>query len=182
MASKGKTVFISIGGCSEKEVEAAIDILESNLDKNFVIFNCLSAYPAPLKEMSFGRITRLKEEFKIKTGFSDHSVDERSAIVSYALGARFFEKHIMLENGEPLDYEFSADKISFTKYVEHYMMLLIRLRTQYLNHNPQKLLTLYLKEVYLVQKILKRVKFLQNRTLDLFDLQMVYIHLYMKTF
>ncbi len=118
VASKGKTVFISIGGCSEKEVEAVIDILESNLDKNFVIFNCLSAYPAPLKEMSFGRITRLKEEFKIKTGFSDHSVDERSAIISYALGARFFEKHIMLEDEEPLDYEFSADKISFIKYVD----------------------------------------------------------------
>ena len=44
---------MSVGGCTEIEVVESINILK-NLVDNFVVLNCLSAYPAPLDEFSVG--------------------------------------------------------------------------------------------------------------------------------
>ena len=118
IAKKNKPIFLSIGSCSELEVGLAISTLKKYLNENFVIFNCLSAYPAPINEMSFQRIPRLINEFGVKAGFSDHSSNSDSALVSYALGARFFEKHIMLNDKyQPLDFEFSLTGVEFKEYV-----------------------------------------------------------------
>ena len=71
--------------------------------------NCLSAYPAPISDFSFGRTTRLIEEFNVLTGLSDHSNNPYAAIITLALGGTVFEKHIMLEDensNKPLDKTF----------------------------------------------------------------------------
>jgi sialic acid synthase SpsE len=112
---------MSIGGCNEKEVKASIKILKKYLVNNFAVLNCLSSYPAPLSEFSFGRTVRFKDEFKVTTGLSDHSNNSDAALITLALGGIIFEKHIILDNkdsAKALDKDFSASKKEFKAYVK----------------------------------------------------------------
>tara|TARA_Y100000389_G_C17449704_1_gene513916 strand:+ start:725 stop:1771 length:1047 start_codon:yes stop_codon:yes gene_type:complete len=121
VAKIGKPIIMSIGGCTENEVKKSVKILKKYLNNNFAVLNCLSSYPAPLKEFSFGRTTRFKDEFKVTTGLSDHSNSSDAALITLALGGMIFEKHIMLEDKnstKPLDKDFSASKNEFKIYVD----------------------------------------------------------------
>ncbi len=121
VAKLGKPVILSVGGCTEDEVSLAIDILKKYLTENFVILNCLSAYPAPINEFSFQRTLRLKNDFNVTTGLSDHSINPHAALITLALGGLVFEKHIMLEDKTEisLDKDFSSTENEFKDYIEN---------------------------------------------------------------
>ena len=112
----GKPVIMSVGGCTEIEVVESINILK-NLVDNFVVLNCLSAYPAPLDEFSVGRTKRLINEFNVKIGLPDHSNNHYAALATLTLGGLVFEKHIMVDEGDSLDKDFSATKDEFSDYI-----------------------------------------------------------------
>lgn len=120
VAKLKKPVILSVGGCTEKEVVSSIKILNKYLKDNFVILNCLSAYPAPLNEFSFQRTLRLKNDFKVLTGLSDHSNSTDAALITLALGGLVFEKHIMLEENTDtsLDKDFSSTELEFKNYID----------------------------------------------------------------
>ena len=121
----GKPVIMSVGGCTEIEVVESINILKKNLVDNFVVLNCLSAYPAPLDEFSVGRTKRLINEFNVKTGLSDHSNNHYAALATLTLGGLVFEKHIMVDEGDSLDKDFSATKDEFSDYIRTINSLLL---------------------------------------------------------
>ena len=114
----GKPVIMSIGGCTEVEVSKSISILKKYLKNNFVVLNCLSAYPAPLNEFSIGRTNRLINEFGVKTGLSDHSNNPYAALATLSLGGLVFEKHIMVDEEKSLDKEFSSTMEDFQNYIK----------------------------------------------------------------
>jgi N,N'-diacetyllegionaminate synthase len=57
---------------------------------------CTSAYPVPYDEINLNAIATLRNIFKLKIGFSDHSLGVQASIAAVALGAKVIEKHLTL--------------------------------------------------------------------------------------
>ena len=80
---------------------------------------CTSAYPAPINEINLKTMQNYEKKFKLKSGFSDHTLGETASIVATALGARVIEKHIMpTKKTQSLDSFFSLGIIEFKNFVE----------------------------------------------------------------
>lgn len=95
-ASTGKPVILSTGMSSLCEIEKAIEVIEKENNNNIVLLHTISKYPPEHKDMNLNMIKKLKEIFPFPVGFSDHSLDNISAIIARSFGAVFFEKHFTL--------------------------------------------------------------------------------------
>ena len=107
IASKKKTIIISTGMASIKEIKNAIKEIEKFHNK-IIILHCVSNYPTSLKDVNLNRIQKLKKIFaKYKIGLSDHTNNIFSSVASYAYGVVAIEKHFNLDNNKTTDSEFS---------------------------------------------------------------------------
>lgn len=118
VARVGKPIIISTGMASLKEIQAAVDACDEEGNREVALLRCVSAYPAPLREMNLSSIQRLKE-FGTIVGLSDHTIDSTAATTAVALGARIIEKHFILDRnlGGP-DSFFSLEPAEFKSMVE----------------------------------------------------------------
>ena len=98
----GKPVFISLGSCSEREVDLLMaKLLHDYLDKT-VLLHCIAKYPAPLNQVNLKVIPYLSEKYKVQVGYSDHTAEPFTApVIAVALGARVIEKHFTLSKMLP---------------------------------------------------------------------------------
>jgi N-acetylneuraminate synthase len=98
----GKPIFISLGGCSEREVDLLMaKLLHDYLDK-IVLLHCIAKYPAPLNQVNLKVIPYLSEKYKVHVGYSDHTAEPFTApMIAVALGARVIEKHFTLSKMLP---------------------------------------------------------------------------------
>ena len=152
----GKPVIMSVGGCTEIEVVESINILKKNLVDNFGVLNCLSAYPAPLDEFSVGRTKRLINEFNVKTGLSDHSNNHYAALATLTLGGLVFEKHIMVDEGDSLDKDFSATEDEFSDYIRTINSLFISLNENLFEPKKSETPNVILKRSIFTTKEIKK--------------------------
>ena len=65
-----------------------------NIPHHFL--HCISTYPNNEENSFLSNIKFLSETLKTNVGLSDHTNDINTAIYSYILGARIFEKHFKL--------------------------------------------------------------------------------------
>lgn len=93
-----KNIILSTGMASLKEIKNAVDILVSNgtKKKKISILQCTTNYPSSYKELNLKAIKLFKKKFKVKVGFSDHSLGIEASIAAVALGAEIIEKHFTL--------------------------------------------------------------------------------------
>ena len=72
--------------------------------------HCTSAYPAPAEEANLITIKKIRDEFNVITGLSDHTEGTIIANIAIALGACLIEKHFIIDkkNGG-VDSSFSID-------------------------------------------------------------------------
>ena len=98
IAKKANKVFLSSGMSSLKEIKIALKILQRyGLKKeNIVVLHCHSDYPTKLKNVNLRAMKTIKENFKTKVGYSDHTLGFETAIAAIAMGASVIEKHITL--------------------------------------------------------------------------------------
>ena len=94
-----KKIILSTGMSSVLEIAMAIKTLMQNgtSRNNITLMQCTSSYPAPFEEINLRVINSLKRRFKLRVGFSDHSVGPIASIVAVAIGATVIEKHITLD-------------------------------------------------------------------------------------
>jgi N-acetylneuraminate synthase len=82
-------------------LESVIDFWNSNKNdstfEDVYILHCLSEYPAPPDQINLNAINTIKETFKIKVGYSDHTADKLASLSAVALGASIIEKHFTLD-------------------------------------------------------------------------------------
>ena len=108
IAKTKKPIIISTGMASMKEIDEAYKTAKKNGAKNITLLYCVSNYPSKLEDFNLNNIRILKNKFKCKIGLSDHSNDNRVAMISVALGAEVIEKHIALDKQKKgYDIEFS---------------------------------------------------------------------------
>jgi len=97
VAQTKKPIIISTGMANLYEVENAYKIAIKNGAPEVILLYCVSNYQSKFSDFNFYNIRILKEKFKCRVGFSDHSLDNRAVISAVSAGAEFIEKHIALE-------------------------------------------------------------------------------------
>lgn len=107
----GKPLFISLGGCSEAEVDLLLSELLSDYLDRTVILHCVAKYPAPLEQVNLKMIPYLAQRYRVSTGYSDHTAEPVIApVVAVSLGARVIEKHFTLSKKMPgPDHAFAVE-------------------------------------------------------------------------
>jgi sialic acid synthase SpsE len=92
IAKTNKPVIMSTGRHDTNAVKAALDIL----GKNVTLLYCVTDYPTKVKNLNFGRMTKMADMFKLPYGFSDHTTGIWASIEAVRLGAEVVEKHFTI--------------------------------------------------------------------------------------
>ena len=114
------SIFVSLGAGTEEEVVHATSIYRDFAsEKYWVGMHCVSSYPCPVEKSNLPRINFLKEQCP-KVGYSDHTSDLITPVVSVALGASVVEKHFTIDKSLPgRDNKFALDAPEFKAMVEN---------------------------------------------------------------
>jgi N,N'-diacetyllegionaminate synthase len=94
-----KKVILSTGIADLGEIEDALDILTScgTKKEDITILHCNTEYPTPYEDVNLLAMLTIKEAFKVKVGYSDHTPGIEVPIAAVALGASVIEKHFTLD-------------------------------------------------------------------------------------
>tara|TARA_B100000575_G_C23140168_1_gene663294 strand:- start:4460 stop:5545 length:1086 start_codon:yes stop_codon:yes gene_type:complete len=99
IAKTSKPVILSTGGASEKDIDDIVNYFK-NRRIEIAINHCVSLYPTPDEELNLNQIDYLKKRFPDTViGFSTHEYTDWSSsmLISYAKGARTWERHIDID-------------------------------------------------------------------------------------
>ena len=105
IALTGKPVIASTGGSSEKDIEDIYNFFKKRRIP-LALNHCVSLYPSEDRDLELSQIDYFKEKFPdIVIGFSTHEYHDWSSsmLMSYAKGARTWERHIDIDySGVPV--------------------------------------------------------------------------------
>jgi sialic acid synthase SpsE len=99
IASTRRPVIVSSGGASEKDLDDVVSYF-ANRDIPLCINHCVSLYPSEDDQLHLDQIDYLKNRYPHNViGFSSHEYHDWSSsmLMSYAKGARSWERHIDIE-------------------------------------------------------------------------------------
>lgn len=121
LGSLNKRIIMSTGMANITELHAALSILKSsgtNINK-ISLLHTNTEYPTPFHDVNLRAIDKLKEEFGLEIGYSDHTKGIEVAIAAVALGATIIEKHFTLDtNMEGPDHIASSEPQEFKTMVK----------------------------------------------------------------
>lgn len=105
-----KPIILSTGMASKEEISEALEVIRKYNLNEVVLLHCVSAYPASLDEMNLRMIPKLRQEFGVLTGLSDHSKGTLACTIAASLGACLVEKHFTMNRADGgADSEFSIE-------------------------------------------------------------------------
>lgn len=114
---KGKKVFMSTGMSSVEEIDRAVSLLDKT---DLYLMHCVSEYPLPEEHVNLKAMDLLKERYKCKVGYSDHTLGIIAPLIAVARGADVIEKHITLSKTFfGTDHILSADPVELKLLVEY---------------------------------------------------------------
>ena len=97
MAETGKKIVLSTGMSNLSDVESALRVLRESGASDITVLHCNTEYPTPMKDVNLKAMLTLKDAFKVRVGFSDHTLGVEVLIAAVALGAEIIEKHFTLD-------------------------------------------------------------------------------------
>jgi N,N'-diacetyllegionaminate synthase len=103
VGSQGKRVLLSTGMSNLTEIAAAIEVLISSgaSSSQITVLHCTTAYPTPMSDVNLNALLRIRNEFSVAIGYSDHTLGTDVSIAAVALGATVIEKHFTLDRSLP---------------------------------------------------------------------------------
>lgn len=101
IAKTGKPVVMSTGMCKLQEIDEAIKVLKTNGTSDITLLHCNTQYPTPYKDVNLRAMETLRNRYKVKVGYSDHTKGIEVPIAAVALGAEVIEKHFTLDKNLP---------------------------------------------------------------------------------
>ena len=108
VAATKKPIIISTGMANLNEIDLTFKTAKKYGAKDITLLYCVSNYPSKIEDFNLNNINILKQKFKCRVGFSDHSLDDSVAMAAVASGAEVVEKHIALnKQNKGLDVKFS---------------------------------------------------------------------------
>lgn len=99
IASFQKDVIISTGMGTMDEIEQALNcLINSGLKKEQItVLHVTTQYPTPMNEVNLRAMLTIRDKFRVKIGYSDHTLGIEVPIAAVALGAEIIEKHFTLD-------------------------------------------------------------------------------------
>lgn len=96
-AQTKKPIILSTGMATLGEIEAALEVLKDNGTTDVTVLHCNTEYPTPMSDVNLTAMNTMKDAFKVKVGYSDHTLGIEIPIAAVALGAVVIEKHFTLD-------------------------------------------------------------------------------------
>ncbi|MBD5492123.1 MAG: hypothetical protein HDR16_08430 [Lachnospiraceae bacterium] len=106
-----KVIILGIGGRTLADIEYALQKLpRAYSEKRILLMHGFQSFPTKKENAKLGRIAKYRALFGLEVGYADHTSYKEDDIplfqFAYLNGSRFFEKHIVLEEGkERTDYQ-----------------------------------------------------------------------------
>lgn len=118
IAQKKKPMLMSTGMANLSEISEAIETAKSAGCESIAIFHCVSSYPAPIEDANVSAISKLKDEFGVQVGLSDHTIGNIASVAATVLGATVIEKHFTLSRDDGgVDSAFSLEPAEMASLV-----------------------------------------------------------------
>lgn len=120
LKNNSKTIILGIGGRLPHEINFAEKLLEADKDRLVLMYG-FQSFPTDSAQLNLSKVKKFSELFNCKVGYADHTHYESDLFIqlntaAYILGARFFEKHIVLEKGtKRIDYESGISSNDFIR-------------------------------------------------------------------
>lgn len=94
-----KKVILSTGMADLGEIGNAINVLtEYGMRKDDItVLHCNTEYPTPFEDVNLNAMLAIRDAFKVKVGYSDHTPGIEAPVAAVALGAAVIEKHFTLD-------------------------------------------------------------------------------------
>ncbi len=130
VAKSKKKLIISLGLVNETEIKSLINFIKKiGYLKKTTFLHCVSSYPVDKRNINLLSIKYIKDKFKVKTGYSDHSMGIDAAFCAYLLGANIIEKHFTLDHNFSSfrDHKLSANPKELKLLIEKLKILKIML-------------------------------------------------------
>ena len=85
------------------ELGLQIEVLQTGGIKieNITVLHCNTEYPTPMEDVNLRAMYAIKDRYKVRVGYSDHSLGIEVPIAAVAMGARVIEKHFTLDRNLP---------------------------------------------------------------------------------
>jgi len=110
VAATGKLMIISTGMATLAELDETVCAAREAGCKDLVLLKCTSTYPASPENTNILTIPRMREQFGVQVGLSDHTMGIGVAVAAIALGATIIEKHFTLRRSDGgVDSAFSLE-------------------------------------------------------------------------
>ncbi len=118
-AKSGIPILLSTGMGNISEVIKAVEIFK-NHKSELILLQCTSNYPSKIKNANLNVIKTYQNLFDVPVGFSDHTKNNTSSIVSTILGAKVIEKHFTLSrNLKGIDQKASIEPLELKNLVKN---------------------------------------------------------------
>lgn len=103
IGSLKKKIILSTGMADLGEIEDTLDVLiEAGTPReNITVLHCNTEYPTPMDDVNLLAMLTIKDAFKVKVGYSDHTLGIEVPIAAVSLGATVIEKHFTLDKNMP---------------------------------------------------------------------------------
>lgn len=95
----GKKIILSTGLANLAEISKALQTLEGagTPRDRITVLHANTAYPTPMEDVNLNAMRTIADRFKVKVGYSDHTLGIEVPIAAVALGASVIEKHFTLD-------------------------------------------------------------------------------------
>jgi N,N'-diacetyllegionaminate synthase len=151
-------VILSTGMSTLGDVERAFNTLIASGTPDITLLHCTTNYPCPMEEVNLRAMLTLKEAFKCKVGYSDHTLGIEIPIAAVALGAEILEKHFTLDKSmEGPDHKASLNPAELKEMVKAIRSIEIAMGTgiKMPNKSEQEISRVVLKRIVAKSKIRK---------------------------
>jgi pseudaminic acid synthase len=157
IARTNKPIIISTGMASIEEIGLTYKTAKRYGAKDITLLYCVSNYPSKNTDFNLNNIKILKNKFKCKVGFSDHSKDNRVAMAAIAAGADMVEKHIALDKQKKgLDINFSLKGKEIRKFKEDVDLAYSLLGKEYFYRNKSETKSnIFRRSIFVTENIKK---------------------------
>lgn len=100
-AATGKPLILSTGMADYGDIEDALAASHSAGNRQVILLQCVSLYPAPAHLTNLRAIATMRRAFGVPAGLSDHTPGIHIPVSSVAAGAQVVEKHFTLNRNLP---------------------------------------------------------------------------------
>lgn len=119
IARKGRPLIVSTGMATMGEVSTAVEAIRTAGNRQMILLQCVSNYPADPSSMNLRAMRTLEDAFGVAVGLSDHTIGTEVAFAAVALGACLIEKHFTVNHDLPgPDHRASLEPQDLVKLVK----------------------------------------------------------------